>query len=59
MDQQTALRMTLLALEETVRAVASKGNQPSSSIIGQINAPGLGKVTGRGFSRFFVHRLTP
>ena len=37
MDRQSVLRMTLLAFEETVRAVATKADEPSSSVIDSIN----------------------
>jgi hypothetical protein len=37
MDQQTMLSKQLLALQETVRAVASEGGKPSSVIVEHIN----------------------
>ena len=38
MDQRAVLRTTLLALQETVRAVASKQDKPSLAIVDQINS---------------------
>jgi hypothetical protein len=38
MDQRAVLRMTLLALEETIRLLASKGKSPSSAFVKQINS---------------------
>jgi hypothetical protein len=38
MDQTAVLRTTLLALEETIRALASKIDRPSSALVKQINS---------------------
>jgi predicted nucleotide-binding protein len=37
MDQRALFRTMLLALEETVRALAAKGKQPSTGLVDQIN----------------------
>jgi predicted nucleotide-binding protein len=38
MDQKILLRTTLLALEETIRGVASKSDRPSTAVVRQINS---------------------
>ncbi|HUM09112.1 MAG TPA: nucleotide-binding protein [Acidocella sp.] len=58
MDQKTILGMTLLALQETVRGVASKRDKPSSALQDQINSvlSAVNKlVPGSHFARFGVY----